>query len=102
MVGSTSCSNLGWPAPAWPRSSGIRAVINGQEPGAQYLLATVFALMLHNLAESGFVRPSICWGLLVIATVGLAKLAKAREMPRPPRFVWGYQPRHVWVKKGLQ
>ena len=57
-------------------TNGVRAVIDGQEPGAQYLLATVFALLIHNLTESGLVRPGVSWCLLVIATAALAKIAR--------------------------
>ena len=74
-------------------TNGIRAVIDGQEPGAQYLLATVFAILIHNLAESGLVRPSISWCLLVVATAALAKIARERQATRQPRFATRFQRR---------
>jgi hypothetical protein len=74
-------------------TNSIRAVIDGHEPGAQYLLATVFAILIHNLAESGLVRPSISWCLLVVATAGLAKIARERQTTRQARFASRFQRR---------
>jgi len=74
-------------------ANGIRAVIDGQEPGAQYLLATVFAILIHNLTESGLVRPGLSWCLLVVATAALAKIARERQTTRQPRFAVRFQRR---------
>jgi exopolysaccharide production protein ExoQ len=74
-------------------TNGIRAVIDGQEPGAQYLLATVFALLIHNLTESGLVRPGVSWCLFFIATAALTKIARERQTTRQPRFASRFQRR---------
>jgi exopolysaccharide production protein ExoQ len=74
-------------------TNGIRAVIDGQEPGAQYLLATIFALLIHNLTESDLVRPGASWDLLVIATVALAKIARQRQTTSQTRFAGRFQRR---------
>jgi O-antigen ligase len=74
-------------------ANGIRAVVDGQEPGAQYLVATVFALLIHNLTESSLVRPGLSWCFLVVATAGLAKIARERQATRQPRFATRFQRR---------
>jgi exopolysaccharide production protein ExoQ len=76
-------------------TNGVRAVIDGREIGAQYLLATIFALLIHNLAESTFVRPGLSWDLLVIATAALAKIARQRQTARQTRFAGRFQRREA-------
>ena len=56
-------------------------------------LATIFALLIHNLTESSFVRPGVSWGLLVVATAALAKIAMERQTTRQTRFASRFQRR---------
>ena len=65
---------------------GIRAVVDGREPHAQYLIVTTFILLIYNISESNLVRPGIMWVLLVVAATALAKMA--REGRRAPK--WRY------------
>ena len=67
-------------------TNGIRAIIDGKEPGLQFLLAAIFVILIHNLTESSLVRPGLSWGLLVIFTAALAKVASgasSRSWPSP-------------------
>jgi exopolysaccharide production protein ExoQ len=66
--------------------SGIRAVVEGREPDAQYVLLTTFLTLVYNLAESSLVRPEVIWVLLVIASGSIAKIAKQRRNSRASQF----------------
>jgi len=58
--------------------NGIRAVVEGSEPDAQYVLVTTFILLVYNITESNLVRPGVWWILLVVAATALAKIGKRR------------------------
>src|SRR5262249_50677462 len=45
--------------------NGIRAVVNGSNADAQYVLVTTFILLIYNITESNLVRPGIWWILQV-------------------------------------
>jgi exopolysaccharide production protein ExoQ len=66
--------------------NGIRAVVEGSEPDAQYVLVTTFVVLTLNLAESALVRPGATWILLGIAATALSKIAKRRQTETRPRF----------------
>jgi exopolysaccharide production protein ExoQ len=66
--------------------NGIRAVVEGSEPDAQYVLVMTFVVLTHNLAESSLVRPGASWVLLGIAATALSKIAKRRQRETRPRF----------------
>jgi hypothetical protein len=72
---------------------GIRAVVEGREPHAQYLIVTTFILLIYNISESNLVRPGIMWVLLVVAATALAKMAKEGRPASRWRYA-GFQ-RHV-------
>ena len=55
--------------------NGIRAVVAGRHPDAQYVFVVTALILIHNLAESSLVRPGVNWVLLVVATTALAKIA---------------------------
>jgi O-antigen ligase len=74
-------------------TNGIRAVIDGREPGSQFLLAATFAILIHNVAESSLVRPGISWSLLVIAGATLAKIGMSRRTTRQLRRTSRFQRR---------
>ena len=65
----------------------IRAVVEGREPDSQYLLATIFIILVYNISESELVRPGVMWVLVVIAVTALAKIAKQRQPAAKRRFV---------------
>jgi hypothetical protein len=58
--------------------NGVRAVVDGTEPDAQYVLVTTFILLIYNIPESNLVRPGVWWILLVIGATALAKIARQR------------------------
>jgi exopolysaccharide production protein ExoQ len=72
--------------------NGIRAVIEGHEPHAQYILVMVFLILVYNLSESNLLRPGALWVLLVVAATALSRIAQQRTgttkpvilRPRPP------------------
>ena len=68
-------------------TNGIRAVVEGREPDSQYLLATIFIILVYNISESELVRPGVMWVLVVIAVTALAKIAKQRQPAAKRRFV---------------
>jgi exopolysaccharide production protein ExoQ len=65
---------------------GIRVVVQGRDPDAQYLLVTTFATLMINLTESNLVRPGVNWVLLVIAATALAKIARQRQADTAAQF----------------
>jgi O-antigen ligase len=66
--------------------NGMRAVVEGREADAQYLVLMAFVALTYNLAESSLIRPEVIWVMLVIASASLAKLAKQRQGARVPRY----------------
>ncbi len=64
----------------------VRAVIEGREADAQYVLLATFVILSHNLTESSLLRPGLCWVLLVVAATALAKIAKERQGAAVPLF----------------
>src|SRR5207245_3205821 len=44
--------------------NGIRAVVAGRHPDAQYVFVVTALILIHNLAESSLVRPGVNWVLL--------------------------------------
>jgi exopolysaccharide production protein ExoQ len=64
---------------------GVRAVVEGHEPHAPYLLLMTFVLMIYNLAESNLVRPSVMWMLLVVAAAALTRISRERSARAAPR-----------------
>jgi len=73
--------------------NGIRAVVEGSEADAQYVLVTTFVVLTLNFAESALVRPSATWVLLAIAATALSKIAKRRQTDMGPGFARRFQRR---------
>ena len=73
--------------------NGMRAVVEGREADAQYLVLMAFVALTYNLAESSLIRPEVIWVMLVIASASLAKLAKQRQGARVPRYPGRFQRR---------
>ena len=72
---------------------GVRAVVEGSEPDAQYVLVMTFVVLTLNLAETSLVRPGAAWGLLGIAATALSKIAKRRQTDTGPGFARRFQRR---------
>jgi exopolysaccharide production protein ExoQ len=68
--------------------NGIRAVVDGREPDAQFALLMVSVLLIVNMTESTLVRPAnVIWITLVMSVVALAKIGKQRRSQTQPAGV---------------
>jgi exopolysaccharide production protein ExoQ len=83
-------------------TNGIRAVIDGREPDAQYVLLTTFLTIIYNLDESSLVRPDALWVMLVIAAATLARIGRQRRDAAAPRFVGRFQRRDFLASPPLR
>jgi len=72
--------------------NGIRAVVAGRHPDAQYVFVVTALILIHNLAESSFVRPGVNWVLLVVVTAALAKIAWEQRSEAKPGFAQPFGP----------
>jgi hypothetical protein len=59
--------------------NGIRAVVEGKEPDAQFMVVITLILLVFNISESSLVRPGAWWVLVIVAAMSFAKIGKERR-----------------------
>lgn len=71
-------------------TSGIRTIVSGQDPNAQYIVVITIVVLVYNISESSLVRPGIWWLLINVAAMATAKIATGRQ-PAPSRYAARYR-----------